>query len=186
MKKYILITLTALFMLFVAHSQTITDILNRTDLNFYQKAGLIEQNNRQVFNNSSLPEQKRYTRWFSFWFRRIDTQGNHTAYPMLVMNYLKNKSKSLDNPNTIFPVFQQFGPYENLMYQYEGTSPAEAYKNNIGVAQSVLVHPTDPNIVYVGGRYGGIFKTTNALASNPADVQWVNITDNYFGIGVNE
>ena len=44
-----------------------------------------------------------------------------------------------------------------------------------GAIQAIAVHPTDPNIMYVGSVNGGIWKTTNATAATP---HWVPLTDN--------
>ena len=83
--KKLTIGLFTLILSIITNAQTITDVLNDT-LNFYEKVGLIEQNNRDVFNSSELFEQKRYGRWYQFWSRRVDTLGGFTAYPLLVMD----------------------------------------------------------------------------------------------------
>jgi hypothetical protein len=64
----------------------------------------------------------------------------------------------------------------------EGPSPGingqetVAPNNQInGAIQAIAVHPTDPNIMYVGSVNGGIWKTTNATAASP---HWVPLTDN--------
>ncbi|HKU19778.1 MAG TPA: hypothetical protein VJQ50_02105 [Terriglobales bacterium] len=48
-----------------------------------------------------------------------------------------------------------------------------------GRATSVVVDPGDPtgNTVYLGGAYGGLWKSTNAAASNPAAVTWTPLID---------
>ena len=74
----------------ITNAQTITDVLNDT-LNFYEKVGLIEQNNRAVFNSSELFEQKRYERWYQFWSSRVDTLGGFTAYHNVGHGLIKNK-----------------------------------------------------------------------------------------------
>jgi hypothetical protein len=49
----------------------------------------------------------------------------------------------------------------------------------VGRATSVVVDPGDPtgNTVYVGGAYGGVWKSTNAAASDPSAVTWMPLTD---------
>jgi hypothetical protein len=49
----------------------------------------------------------------------------------------------------------------------------------VGRATAVVVDPGDPtgNLVYVGGAYGGLWKSTNAAASNAADVTWTPLLD---------
>jgi hypothetical protein len=44
-----------------------------------------------------------------------------------------------------------------------------------GAIQALAVHPTDPNIMYIGAVNGGIWKTTNATAASP---HWTPLTDN--------
>lgn len=48
-----------------------------------------------------------------------------------------------------------------------------------GRATSVVVDPGDPtgNTVYLGGAYGGLWKSTNAAASDPAAVTWTPLID---------
>jgi hypothetical protein len=50
-----------------------------------------------------------------------------------------------------------------------------------GRATAVAVDPADPtgNTVYVGGAYGGVWKSANAgsLSQSPANVQWTPLTD---------
>lgn len=43
-----------------------------------------------------------------------------------------------------------------------------------GAVHAVLPHPTDPNIMFVGGVNGGIWRTTNAQAASPT---WIPVTD---------
>ncbi|MCA9050039.1 MAG: hypothetical protein KDA89_14985, partial [Planctomycetaceae bacterium] len=65
---------------------------------------------------------------------------------------------------------------------YQGASPTQnAQGENVvpdnqvnGATQIVVAHPTDPNILYIGGVNGGIWKTTNATTLNP---EWTPQTD---------
>jgi hypothetical protein len=49
-----------------------------------------------------------------------------------------------------------------------------------GRATAVAIDPADStaNTVYAGGAYGGVWKSTNAAASNPASVTWTPLIDN--------
>ncbi len=42
-----------------------------------------------------------------------------------------------------------------------------------GAIHTVITHPTDPNIVYIGAVNGGVWKTTNATAASPS---WTTTT----------
>jgi hypothetical protein len=48
-----------------------------------------------------------------------------------------------------------------------------------GRATAVAIDPADPtaNTVYIGGAYGGVWKSTNALSPSPASVVWNPLTD---------
>ncbi|MDR0207153.1 MAG: T9SS type A sorting domain-containing protein [Bacteroidales bacterium] len=54
-----------------------------------------------------------------------------------------------------------------------GQHPTASDKLELGIVQSIAIHPSNLNTIYVGGgRFGGLWKTTNGGAS------WVNKTDN--------
>ena len=53
-----------------------------------------------------------------------------------------------------------------------GQNPTPNDYHDIGIIQSIAVHPSNTSIIYAGGgRYGGLWKTTNG------GVSWVNKTD---------
>ncbi|NEO37855.1 MAG: DUF4347 domain-containing protein [Moorea sp. SIOASIH] len=68
----------------------------------------------------------------------------------------------------------------------QGPSPAQngqvenVQPNNevAGAIHTVLAHPDDANILYIGAVNGGIWKTTNATDSNP---NWTPLTDDLLG-----
>jgi hypothetical protein len=75
-----------------------------------------------------------------------------------------------------------FGPAAPNFWVSEGPSPGIHGQENVlpnnqinGAIQAIAVHPTDPNVMYVGSVNGGIWKTTNATAASP---HWVPLTDN--------
>jgi hypothetical protein len=55
-----------------------------------------------------------------------------------------------------------------------------------GRATAVAIDPADAsaNTVYVGGAYGGVWKSTNAAASGPASVTWTPLIDNQATLAV--
>jgi hypothetical protein len=63
------------------------------------------------------------------------------------------------------------GPGPAVKGQIENVHP-----NNmvVGAIHTVLAHPTDPKILYIGAVNGGIWKTTNAQSNNP---NWLPLTD---------
>jgi hypothetical protein len=57
-----------------------------------------------------------------------------------------------------------------------------------GRATSVVIDPADPsgNTVYIGGAYGGVWKSLNAgsQSTDPASVKWIPVTDNQATLAV--
>ncbi len=55
-----------------------------------------------------------------------------------------------------------------------------------GRATAVAVDAADPtaNTVYIGGAYGGVWKSTNAASQDPANVVWQPLTDNQATLAV--
>ncbi|MFM8893455.1 MAG: WD40/YVTN/BNR-like repeat-containing protein, partial [Planctomycetia bacterium] len=63
----------------------------------------------------------------------------------------------------------------------QGPSPSQngqveniTNKEVVGSVHTVLAHPTNPNVLYIGASNGGIWKTENATAASPS---WVPLTD---------
>ncbi len=52
-----------------------------------------------------------------------------------------------------------------------------------GAIQSLAPHPTDANILYIGSVNGGVWKTTNATATNPT---WVQLTDDLPSLSIGD
>jgi hypothetical protein len=55
----------------------------------------------------------------------------------------------------------------------------ENYGAVSGRATAIAIDPADTggNTVYIGGAYGGVWKSQNAANSDPSQVQWVSLTD---------
>ena len=68
------------------------------------------------------------------------------------------------------------GPIRNG--QVENVQP-----NNevVGAIHTVLAHPTDPDVLYIGAVNGGIWKTTNATAASP---DWQPLTDHLSSLSI--
>jgi hypothetical protein len=63
------------------------------------------------------------------------------------------------------------GPGPSLNGQVENISPNNEVS---GAIHTVLAHPDDPDILYVGATNGGVWKTTNATSTSP---NWTPLTD---------
>ena len=70
------------------------------------------------------------------------------------------------------------GPWSDPNRHVENISP-----NNevVGAIHTVAAHPTDANILYVGGVNGGIWRTGNATAASP---HWTPLTDNLRSLSI--
>ena len=51
----------------------------------------------------------------------------------------------------------------------------------VGAIHTVAAHPTDANILYVGGVNSGIWRTSNATAPSP---NWTPLTDNFPSLSI--
>lgn len=89
--------------------------------------------------------------------------------------------------------FVTFGPGWNSL----GPLPLPSDASGVGVqdygwvsgrATAVAIDPNDPsgNTVFVGGAYGGVWKSTNAgaLSTNPASVTWTPLTDDQLTLAI--
>lgn len=129
--------------MFNLESQTLTEIINNPDLNFYEIQTQINSNNKSAFNNASEKEQKRYDRWVSFWDTRIDKNGEFYTYGDAIYNYSQNFTNSDDNEN----VWKNLGPNEDLL---------QNIWKHIGRIQALWVNPTDISEILIGTSNAGL------------------------------
>lgn len=97
------------------------------------------------------------------------------------------------NTRSTVQSFTAIGPGWNTL----GPSPLPSDASGAGIqdygwvsgrATTVAIDPNDPtgNTVYVGGAYGGVWKSTNAgeLSLNPAAVTWTPLTDDQLTLAI--
>jgi len=89
-----------------------------------------------------------------------------------MIDYLQGHNQNKSNM-IVKPQWELLGPFE-----------MQSNPNFIGQAASVAVDPSNPETVFIGGSCGGIWRTHNALATNPEDVIWKCVSDGYFTLGV--
>src|SRR5215813_2783742 len=70
------------------------------------------------------------------------------------------------------------GPGPTRDGQTENVTPNDEV---VGAIHAVAAHPTDPNILYVGGVNSGIWRTGNAKAASPT---WTPLTDNFPSLSI--
>lgn len=69
------------------------------------------------------------------------------------------------------PVWRAEGPFSATDGQSENASPNDRIS---GAAHTVIAHPTNADILYIGGTNGGVWRTDNGTATNP---NWTPLTD---------
>jgi uncharacterized repeat protein (TIGR01451 family) len=79
---------------------------------------------------------------------------------------------------TIDATYVAQGPRPITGGQTESVTP----NNEVaGAVHTVVTHPSDPNILWIGTVNGGIWRTTNATAASPT---WVPLTDQQAGLSI--
>lgn len=71
----------------------------------------------------------------------------------------------------VLATFQPMGPAAIINGQVEKVTPNNEVS---GAIHTVLTHPNNANVMYIGAVNGGIWRTTNALQTRPT---WVPLTD---------
>ncbi len=74
--------------------------------------------------------------------------------------------------------WQAQGPGPILFGQTEGVTPDNEV---VGAVHTVLAHPTNPDMLYIGAVNGGIWKTVNATAVSP---NWTRLTDDFPSLSI--
>ncbi len=69
------------------------------------------------------------------------------------------------------------GPSPSRFGQVEGITDREV----VGAVHAIAPHPSDPDVLYVGGANGGVWKTTNATASHPF---WTPLFDSELSLSI--
>ena len=96
-----------------------------------------------------------------------------------------DNSGNIQNPLTQITVnvvvggtWTAMGPGPTVNGQVDNVTP-----NNevVGAIHTVAAHPTDGNILYVGGVNSGIWRTGNAAAASPS---WTPLTDNFPSLSI--
>lgn len=95
------------------------------------------------------------------------------AFDEALANNLPIDDGAANAPLSPAPLWLPFGPSTIPDGQTDDTAGTILAPIS-GRVSAIAIHPTNPNIVYVGGAQGGVWKTVNALSSN---VRWTPLTD---------
>ena len=168
MKKLLFIFI---FLPILTLSQEWIDMMQNSDQNFYQT-----QNAFNDFWEDKTIEKgkgwKQFKRWENFIEQRVYPDG--ILQPQILFE--ENQSlKSRNNNFQMLPpnVWTQVGP-DNVPLEGSGR------KRGIGRLNSIVFHPSDPNILYVGAPAGGFWKSINGGQT------WFTSTDFLNNLGVSD
>jgi photosystem II stability/assembly factor-like uncharacterized protein len=169
MRKQVSFFVSIMLFVTTAFSQSIQDIMNNENLNYFEKIALIEQDSSNLKDGVEQSVLKRYDRWRSFWDTRAGTDGSETAYAAAWHEIFNGTSLPSGGTGE---TWEFVGPIEN-----------ENMKREMGRVMCLTSDPTNTNIIYAGAETGGLWKTTNPLDAYP---HWECLTDDYAGMGVTD
>jgi hypothetical protein len=69
------------------------------------------------------------------------------------------------------------GPGPTTFGQVEGITEGQV----VGALHDIAPHPTDPDVIYVGGAGGGVWRTSSARTFNP---HWEPLTDDQESLSI--
>jgi hypothetical protein len=134
----------------------------------------------------SHPEAHRSQR--EQWFLRGRTLPSQSTAELLRRAHAQKQALRATKPNDSVPQnstgWTPLGPAP-LASDASGIGQ-QNYNWVSGRATAVAIDPSDPtaNTIYLGGAYGGVWKSTNATAQSPANVVWTPLTDNQATLAV--
>ncbi len=137
---------------------------------------------------ASLKTQREQTAAREAWFRRGRTMTNQSSAMLRLQAYqqklqmrnqaLKTKSQiGVIAADVVSEIWQPLGPAP-LASDASGFGQQD-YGWVSGRATSVVIDRSDPsgNTIYLGGAFGGVWKSSNAANLNPANVVWMPLID---------
>ena len=168
MKKLLIIFLCLPFIVF---GQDWIDMMQDPNTNFYQT-----QSSFNNFWEGRTIEKgkgwKQFKRWENFVEQRVYPDGN--LQPQILFEENLSLNSRNDNFRMMPPnVWTQVGP-DNVPLEGSGR------KRGIGRLNSIVFHPTNPDILYVGAPAGGFWKSINAGQT------WSTSTDFLSNLGVSD
>jgi hypothetical protein len=119
------------------------------------------------------------------WFRRGRTVKGKSAAALFYRAYqqkMKLRAARLTRGAATMVPFgagSGWSPLGPTQFSSQSNGASQDYGFVSGRVTAVAVDPSDTtgNTVYVGGAYGGVWKSTNAGNSDPNTVTWTSLTD---------
>lgn len=136
----------------------------------------LDSHYQHVSDDGEDSELNNYNRWKWYWDNHAtDAPGAnpfHAASAALV-NYTQNLGDYCQTSETFLSDWKAVGPMDLPQSQ--------------GLVRGIWVDPNPANgynFMLVGSNSGGIFKSTNAGASDPTTITWKCVTENLPGVGI--
>jgi hypothetical protein len=113
----------------------------------------------------------------------------HRAYAQKMQLRAKNRAKANLSLSAAQPLSSSNPAWVSLGPSPINLNPGPDFGDYgfvVGRVTAIAVDPTDfsGNTVYAGGAYGGLWKSTNAAALNPASVNWTPLLDDQATLAV--
>ncbi|PYY18669.1 MAG: hypothetical protein DMG60_07505 [Acidobacteria bacterium] len=106
----------------------------------------------------------------------VNSQGaaQQSATTLSIANPAQNTASGFTFNGATYP-----GTWTNLGPAPIGSDSGQDYGKVVGRVTSVAVDQGDTsgNIIYIGAAFGGVWKSTNAAASDPTTVKWIPLID---------
>ncbi|HXB54621.1 MAG TPA: hypothetical protein VN461_07555 [Vicinamibacteria bacterium] len=127
----------------------------------------------------SLGERDLFNQWF---FAQRAYPSDSIPVGALGSAFNRSREDNDDSSDSDDPAeghWRALGPSTIPKGQTDGSLGAQSPVS--GRVSAIAAHPTNPDIVYVGGAQGGVWKTTNATSPNP---HWRPLTDHEASLAV--
>jgi photosystem II stability/assembly factor-like uncharacterized protein len=152
----------------------------QTEVNFYEVKEKFLQENKTKIEQEQLEGKRdatleRFNRWANFMENRIDPASGTCFDPNILWKEKQafldlQRTKKLRSGNSDWV---SLGP--NSPYDINNVSTGR-----LGRVNSITIHPTDTNTIFLGTPDGGIWKTTNGGQT------WATNTDQLDNLGISE
>jgi hypothetical protein len=131
------------------------------------------------------------------WFLRGRSSTGQSGAAQRYRAYLQKMRMRAERLARVHKVENSSSPSSALIWSPLGPAPLASDASGVGEynygwvsgrATAVAIDPADPtgNTVYIGGAYGGVWKSTNAgpASPSPSNVVWQPLTDNQATLAV--
>ncbi len=166
-------TINILVFLFVSFSAEAQQISNKQTLNGIMQDVDLVYNGRNIVDD--LPKYKHFARWAYWWSSRVDNNGSFSNVELLNRQAVRKVEKDFpNNMRSLNNSWSYIGPNNSSYWNNQTFCKGNGY----GRIDRIAFHPSDEDIIYVGGPSGGLWRTEDGGST------WVVLTDHLTNIGV--